>query len=203
MKRSVPFSTHQAPRRHARFLWFFIAIVVCLGLLGIWYKARQKSLGTIIIGEPIFHTEGEEKIESIIQYQGKFFTFLYPSSFEPRLDDQDVKFPILERQLLSRSDLEGQKIAIVVQEHTGNQLSEYGAYRLREERPEVYSKEKFEKNGLEWTLFTTKSSVFESGAFVLLNRKVVSIVFSSPFQMRELQDELLKLISTFEVRSNL
>lgn len=169
---------------------------ILIGLF--WWWMGQKSIGTITTPLPA-ETDPTVTLPRLTLYQGKYFTFAYPNDFASRLDGQAVNFPMLERALLSRSDVEGQKIAVVVQDTTGYSLEEYGSYRLREMDTEAYTKEKIDIQGQSYTLFMKDSTVFEAGAFWMLGNQVMSIVLSSPIQATGLREELLVLLESLEM----
>lgn len=181
--------------------WYgWLGSCIALGILGslLWWWMDQKSIGTITA--PVQETDTIVATPRLTLYQGKYFTFAYPADFESRLDGKTVNFPILERALLGRSDVEGQKIAVVVQDITGYSLEEYGSYRLREMDTEAYLKEKVEIRGQEYTVFTKESPVFEAGAFWMVGNRVMSIILSSPIQATGLQTELITLLESLEMR---
>lgn len=178
-----------------RWLGGCVVLGILIGLF--WWWMSQKSIGTITT--PLPETDTTPVIPNLTLYQGKYFTFAYPDDFESRLDGQAVNFPLLERTLLSRNDIEGQKIAVVVQDTAGYSLDEYASYRLREMDTEAYTKEKVEIQGQNYTVFTKDSAVFEAGAFWMIGNRVMSIVLSSPIQATGLRSELLTLLESLKM----
>lgn len=176
-------------------------LVLCLGgiIVLIWFFAHRKSVGEIMPPQEV-QTQTRDESITTSQYEGKYFTFRHEGGFERRFDQNDVKFPLLERQFLARTDVEGQKIAVAVQDKGTSSLEEHSAYRLRQLEHTVYEEEKYEKNGLSYTLFIKNSPVFEAGAFFEFDQKVASIVLSSPTQATGLREELLTLLDTLTLQ---
>lgn len=177
--------------------WLGGCIILGALIAFLWWWMGQKSIGTITA--PAQEANTTVTPPRLTLYQGKYFTFAYPDDFESRLDGQAVNFPLLERTLLSRNDIEGQKIAVVVQDTAGYSLGEYASYRLREMDTEAYLKEKVEIQGQNYTVFTKDSTVFEAGAFWMIGNRVMSIVLSSPIQATGLRSELLTLLESLQM----
>jgi hypothetical protein len=177
--------------------WLGGCAILGVLMVFLWWWMGQKSIGTITT--PLSGTDTAPVIPNLTLYQGKYFTFSYPDDFESRLDGQAVNFPLLERALLSRNDVEGQKIAVVVQDTAGYSLEEYASYRLREIDTKAYLKEKVEIQGQNYTVFTKDSTVFEAGAFWMIDNRVMSIVLSSPIQATGLRSELLSLLESLQM----
>lgn len=187
-------SSLKNPWKHRIFfgVLFFVMIVF------LWSLTQRKSVGTITLPQAsIAMPDGKGTASE--RYEGKYFTFIYPHQFELRLPHTPVKWPMLEQALLVRTDVEGKKIAVHVQEMDNYSLEEYGSYRLRTLDTDTYTQEKIEKNGLDMTLFTKSTPVFEIGSFWQQGNKVISIVISSPLKITGLREELLILLDSLQV----
>lgn len=149
-------------RRPVIFLMLFFAFALAIAFL--WWIFQRPSQGTITITPP------NEKIDPADpnhrkRYQGKYITFTYPYDFHRREEVETVKFPLLERLYLSRSDIEGRKIALTLQDNSNNSFDEYSSFRIRRNDPDTYKEEKVERNGLNTVFFTKSTSVYEVGVF--------------------------------------
>lgn len=181
--------------------WLFIVIIFILfGITAVflWWLFNQPSQGSITRSQ-----EPEEKKDLSNpahrkRYQGKYFTFTYPYDFNRREENESVKAPILERLFLSRNDIEGRKIALTLQDNTGNSFEEYGSFRIRKVDPAVYQEEIIERNGETVVFFTKSTVVFEVSAFFHRQNQVMSITVSSPTTQKGLREEVFSVLDSFE-----
>jgi hypothetical protein len=192
-----PATTEEKPRQKRWVLFLVSFLAVAAISLFLWWFFRQKSYGSVSVAptapEPIDYAAPEHRKE----YRGKYITFSYPSDFTRREENESVKYPLLERIYLSKSDIEGRKIALTVQDNTGYSFDEYSSFRIRRAEPSVYHEEKIEKNGLKSVLFTKNSVVFEVSAFFYSDNQVASITVSSPTTLSGLQEEVSALLDSF------
>lgn len=177
------------------FVAIFFAIVITISFL--WWFSQRPSQGTIVI---IPATEKIDPAETNHRkrYQGKYLTFTYPYDFERRGEGETVKYPLLERVYLSRDDIEGRKIALTLQDNSGNSFEEYSSFRIRRNDFHTYTEEKVERNGLDTVFFMKTTSVYEVGAFFHHGSRVVAIVVSSPITQNGLREELETVLDSFE-----
>lgn len=189
---SQPLKRRHRLRYTVAFLLLGIFIIVIL-----WWVFRQPSHGTIVI-IPAAEQSDQSDPAQRERYAGKYITFTYPSDFERRAEVETVKHPLLERVYLSRSDIEGRKIALTVQDNTGYAFEEYGSLRMRRNDSGVYHEELIERNGLNAVLFTKMQSVFEVSVFFRQGNRVVSLVVSSPTMQNGLREEVESVLDTVE-----
>ncbi len=177
----------------AGIVFFIIALVVTF----LWWLSQRPAQGTVTVAltpEPGDSVDLKQRT----RYEGKYLTFTYPHDFERRKEAEAVKFPLLERVYLSRGDIEGRKIALTLQDNSGNSFEEYSSFRIRRNDSSVYAEDRTERNGLDTVFFTKASSVFEVGAFFHRGNQVVAIVVSSPTTQNGLREELESLLDSFE-----
>lgn len=192
--------TKQKDRQKRRTALFWTSVVI-MGVLalgfGWWWVMQQKSLGviTVMTAPELPQTEEAVRFE---RYDGHFFSFLHQAGYRPYYPSNEGKFPILERQWLIHTGLEGRKIAIVVQDAAGSTLDEYASYRLRDMDKKAYTKEKLVQAGTAYTLFTKHEPVYEAGVFWQEKNRIMSIVLSSPVQTSDLRAELEHTLETLE-----
>ncbi|MFZ1627157.1 MAG: hypothetical protein WAT81_05140 [Candidatus Moraniibacteriota bacterium] len=177
--------------------WAAFLMVTVVLLLFLWWLFTRPSRGTISVAPAPEKTDFSAP-EHRQSYQGKYFTFNYPSDFNRQEESETVKYPLLERLLLSRSDIEGRKIALMLQDNTGNTFEEYSSFRIRQSEPSIYREENVTRNGLRVVLFTKETSVFEVGAFFGRGNQVMSIVVSSPTTTKGLHEEVLAILDSFQ-----
>lgn len=184
---------HKPKKR--KLLFFILIFPLCLSLvLFLWWLFQRKSYGSVTV-RTVPVVSPQEGAQTQAQYRGKFVRFDYSNDYTKK-PDIDLKKPLLERLYLARTDIEGQKIALMVQA-VDYPLAEYSSFRIRADDPKTYVQEKIVRNGLNMTLFTKNFRVFEVGAFLIQSGKVASIVVSSPTQMEGLREELLAILDTF------
>lgn len=196
---SLQFQNSLSKINHQFKPWIFgglvLLSVMTIGLI-LWYWSSQKSIGQITTYPTVLPKKQKISLNQI-SYQGKYFTFSYPQGFEMESKKQPVKFPVLERQLWTKNDLNGQKIALVVQDQGTASLEENSSYQWRNLNKKAYLKENLEKLGLSITLFTESTQTpFEVDAFWLLGHNIVSIVVSSPTKNEGLRELLLGILDT-------
>ncbi|QQR78618.1 MAG: hypothetical protein IPJ68_06135 [Candidatus Moraniibacteriota bacterium] len=187
-----------AHRRPSRRLVYWLVVLVLLSLIlwFLWWLFQRPSHGTVSIAPAVEKTDYADP-DHRKRYQGKFFTFTYPYDFNRREEVETVKHPLLERVYLSRSDIEGRKIAFTLQDNSGYAFEEYSSFRMRANDPATYRQEKIEINGLNAVIFTKITSVFEESAFFQNNNRVMSVVVSSPTTQNGLREELVAIFDSF------
>lgn len=180
--------------------WLCLAlfvVLICLGIAFLWWFFRQPSYGTITSSaSPVKEEQNDPNHRK--RYQGKYMTFTYPYDYRRQEAVEAVNYPLLERVYLSRSDVEGRKIALTIQDNTGNRFEEYSSLRIRQDDPKTYQREKIERNGVVAVLFSKNTVVFEKSIFFSRGNDVVSLVMSSPTTENGLREEVLTLFESFE-----
>ncbi|MEP7162244.1 MAG: hypothetical protein ABI747_00560 [Candidatus Moraniibacteriota bacterium] len=182
-----------------KYLWeglIFLSLAIGVSL---FWLSQGKSYGVVHSVPMPKALPGTVLPTDTTRYLGKNITFLYPLSFQPHEWEKMVKKPLLESFFASESDfLTGQSLALMVQENPTNSLDDFSAHAFRDKSPKIYEKEKIEKNGLKITLFTKNTPVYETGAFFIGERKVVSLVISSSVSLPETRKKLLSILETVE-----
>ncbi|MFA9262836.1 MAG: hypothetical protein ACEQSB_05840 [Undibacterium sp.] len=174
-----------------------IVVVLGIGIFFLWWLFNRPSQGVITAGEVPQKTDFSDPAHRK-RYQGKYFTFTYPYDFDRREENENVKPPLLERLFLARNDIEGRKIALTLQDNSGNSFEEYSSFRIRRADPTVYREETIERNGENITLFTKETIVFEVAAFFHRGNRVFSLVVSSPTTENGLREEVFAALDSFE-----
>lgn len=201
MEEKIETKEQSESRSQKRWLiWGIIFIIIALGATFLWWLFLRPSQGMIqavaVPEKTDLSTPGQAS------YQGKYFTFRYASDFSIRDEGNSVKHPLLERIYLSRNDIEGRKIAIILQDNSGNAFEEYSSFRIRRTDRDVYREEQGKRNGLSVTFFTKETRVYEVGAFFSRGNQVVSMVVSSPTTVKGLREEVEALLDSFQWKEN-
>lgn len=195
---SLEIPTHQAVGKRRVLARRFGVAIVIFGVLGwfFWWWFGHPATGIIskeVPPDPVeLTTEGKTKT-----YSGKYFTFLYPASFNELSFSDSIKPSLIERAYWSTSDFQSEKLALVYQDIGNFSLSEYPGYRMRTLDPKTYQSEKIEKNGISATLFTKNESVFEVAAFLGKKGSAVSLVASSPVALTGLREDILVALDSW------
>ena len=173
-----------------------IVLLVCFA----WWIFGRKSHGIITHdGKPASLASSPEESRTV--YDGKYFTFTYPESYTRRLENEAVKYPLLERVFLMNDSLQGQKIALTVQETDSSTLSEYASYRIRKDQSVVYTEEIVEHMGRKVVLLKKKNNSPEIALFFQEKNHVVSIVFSSILASEEVEREARVFLESFRLKN--
>lgn len=183
------------PRRR-RFCLFLFGILVLLVVLGVsWWWMRQKSVGVTRV-QVSSEAERVEEIVKEAHYQGQYFTLAYPGDYELRTEGEGPAYPVLERLLLFRSNVEGRKIVGLVQEVGPGLLEEYPHFQVRSMDGETYTRENVKVNGKSYIFFSKQNAVYEVGAFWQVATRAYSLVVSSPLRSEGLREELVKILES-------
>lgn len=198
MEEDLIVQSDRKPEKWRRSVIFVVIFIVLASIIAfLWWLFQRPSQGTIVT-VPASEEIDPAHPDHRKRYQGKYITFTYPYDFQRREEVEAVKHPLLERIYLSRSDIEGRKIALTLQDNSGNSFEEYSSFRIRRNDPGTYVEEKVERNGLDAVFFTKTTSVYEIGAFFHRGNQVVALVVSSPTTQNGLREELEALIDSFE-----
>ncbi len=195
-EKSAVLTAEKNQKKWLIFAILFIAVVIAT--LFFWWRFNQPSHGSInAVGIPKESVNLSDPAHRK-QYQGKYFTFTYPYDFNRREENEAVNFPLLERLFLARNDIEGRKIALTLQDNSGNTFEEYGSFRIRRADPAMYQEESLERNGETIVFFTKATSVFEVSTFFHRGNQVMSITVSSPTTLNGLREEAMAVLDSFQ-----
>lgn len=197
--------SQSTPHLFQRRKWFIISLLIfSLLAVGVWTWLEkyfeEKSKGKITREDPGNIRDNLVSPHNRKGYQGKYVSFSYPSEYVRRTENEDVKFPLQERLLFTRTDVEGRKISVVVSDLDHNPLEEYGAYRIRKDNPKEYQVEEVRKNDQKGIMFTRERSIFEVGIFLQHKNQGASIIVSSPTTQEGLREEAELLWESFSWR---
>lgn len=190
-------SQPEVPTRR-RLPWVRLMLVfVLVGLvILVWWWSRQKAVGTTAV-QPAPQQEGTPAGQ-LERYEGTWARFSYSAAYEHRGQEESVAFPLLERAIFARGDVEGRKLVFLVQDITSLSLEEYPGYRARTLDKEAYQKHQSTVNGKQVTFFLKDTTVFEAGAFWQEGSRAYSLVVSSPIRSTGLREELESIVESLE-----
>jgi hypothetical protein len=197
MEEDFAIQSDSKPKKWRRSVIISLAIIGIAAVVAIlWWLFQRPSQGTITIA-PAAEKINPADPANRRQYSGKYFTFSYPADFQRREENESVSFPLLERVFLSRSDVEGRKIALLLQDNADYRFEEYSSFRIRQNDPATYREARIERNGLSAVIFTKETSVFEVSAFIVRGKRVLSVAVTSPISVKGLEEELFLALDSF------
>jgi hypothetical protein len=139
-----------------------------------------------------------DKAKEPKKYHGKYLTFSYPGNYQELTHTTSEEKPIRENIFLFATDLEGQKIAVVVEERETGDFEESPSFQMRLLKSKEYEKEPILVNGFRGFVFEKNTQVFEETAFVRRENFIISISLSSPLNLEGLNKELMDILRTLE-----
>ena len=201
---------------------FWIMIIILLAGIFLIYLSQQPAIGTIKVLTPSHITEPKnenestrekerrqfaEKAEKIGEdeagkagfgnYNGKYFSFRYPNSYELKTTESSSS-GILEKVIFLGSGISTSKLTVMVTEIiNANSLAEVSAIQLRRLRPETYQEKSLDLLGKKGVLFEKKVSSFEKTAFFLEKPIIFSIALTSANINSDLDDDFDFILKEF------
>jgi hypothetical protein len=194
--------------------WKYVILITLLfvGAYIIWLFMQRPSVADIRVGIKESSVDISKNKEPK-KYHGKYLTFSYPGDYQelthttPEEKPARSSYansvaggPIKENIFLSAIDLEGQKIAVVVEERATGNFEESPSFQMRLLKPKEYKKEPISENGFKGFLFKKNTQVFEETAFVRKENFIISVSLSSPMNIEGLNKALMDVLRTLEWR---
>lgn len=186
-------------QKHSR-LWIYVTLILLL-LFGIvyliWFYLQKPVVADIRVGarKP---SADMDKAKEPKQYYGRYLTFTYSGVYEEKVHTTPEEGPVKESILLSATDLEGQKIAIVVEEREGGDFETSPSFQMRLLKPKEYEKEPIMTNGFRGFLFKKNTQVFEETAFVRKENFIITVSLTSPMNIDGLNMELMNVLRSLK-----
>lgn len=182
--------------------WIFVLLILLLlfgGAYVLWGFLQQPVVGTVGVVEQVLTPTGEsESPEAEKQYQGTYLTFTYPATYEEKRRDNPFSEVIQESVFFAAKDIEGQKIAMVVEERTERTFEASPAFQMRMNNAQEYTRKPLALSGLEGFIFTKESQVYEVTAFFRHNTQLVTLSLTSPFTLDGLEKTLLAILESLK-----
>lgn len=199
-QKSTTPNIEENPKKKSRF-WKYVALIILLLLFGIayiiWLYLQKPVVADIRVGarEP---SADMDKVKEQKQYHGRYVTFTYPGVYEEKVHTTPNEGSVKESIFLSATDLEGQKIAVVVEEREIGNFEESPSFQMRLLKSQEYGKEPIAINGFKGFLFKKNTQVFEETAFVRKENFIISVSLSSPMNIEGLNKELIDVLQSLE-----
>lgn len=192
--------TNNVPsRKGGKISLFLFGVVLFSGALyAAWLFLQKPAVGVIRTGTLSAKDEGFEQGKERKRFGGTHFSFSYPGTYAEKSHSLPTSGPIKEALFLSAADLEGRKIALVVEERKGGGLDASPSFQMRANDPKTYERSSLKQEGLDIVLFTKNSPVFEQTAFFQKNDLVASIAVTSPLRLDALLGDLDDIFQDFE-----
>jgi hypothetical protein len=196
-KEKIPQEENQPSQKRSRF-WIFLLLGLCifLGIIYIiWLYLQKPAIGDIRVSTVVSVKDTDKEKESK-QFTGKYVSFSYPTGYEEKTHTTPVKGPVKENIFLSMKDLEGKKIAVVVEERENGQFEASPGYLMRVNKPKEYEKENISLGGYKGVIFRKNTVVFERTFYLRDESFIVTISTTSPMSAETLEQELFALIES-------
>lgn len=198
-KQTTP-NEKENPKKKSRF-WKYVVLIILILLFVvayiIWLLIQTPNVADIRVGikEP---SEDIVKNKEPKLYQGKYLSFSYPGDYQELTHTTPEEKPVRETIFLSATDLEGQKIAIVVEERETGDFEESPSFQMRLLKPKEYVKESISENGFRGFIFKKNTQVFEETAFVRKENFIITVFLTSPMNIEGLNKALFDVLWTLK-----
>lgn len=196
-EKEISQSEAESSKKRKRF-WIFLFIGLCtlFGILyAIWWYLQRPAVGEIRMNTVVTERNIDEEKKKT-QYEGKYLTFLYETVYKEKSHTLPVKGPIKESIFLSSSDLEGKKLAIVVEERENGDFEASPGFQIRLHKPKEYERKDISITGYKGVLFIKNTVVFEQTFFLHDGNFVVTLSVTSPMSGEALGQELSDCIDS-------
>ena len=188
-------------KRHRGVVLFLLvgAFIVLAGYF-FWRFLEKPAVGTI---HPVILPKEPEQLvvrDEIRPYTGKYVDFSYSADYFEKHHETPPSGPIQELIIFSGSGVADREFVLTVEDREGTDLFASPSVQMRSNKPKEYDKEAFSVHNVRGLLFTKKSQVYEQGAFFFKQGMLMSLVVSSPMTLDGLQDEVMKIVKSVEVK---
>lgn len=184
--------------RHSKVVLFlFIMLLIFGSLYFLWQFLQRPVVGIVGAGKTVSKESSATDTEQL-EYQGKYLRFPYPGLYVEKMHELPVKGPVKESIFLSADDVEGKKIAVVVEERKEMVLKASPSFQMRLNKPKEYSKTMIPLDGFDGFIFEKNSQVFEQTAFFFHKGLLVSISVTSPFKIDGLKEGLIDILKSIQ-----
>lgn len=186
-------------KRRRKVIFSLFGVILFGALCFLWFFLRKTSVGVIRVGTP--PNRSVEQGKGLKRFVGKYVSFSYPGAYVEKMHDFPIKGPVKESIFLSVADIEGRKIAIVVEEREGGDFEASPSFQMRLDTPKEYDQEPVSVSGRSGFLFKKNSQVFERTFFFHDKDFVVSVSSTSPFSAEDLERDLFAVIGSLRLRA--
>lgn len=191
----------EKPKKRSRLLVY--SVLIALFFFGIvyivWLFLQEPVIGEVRIMKKEL-TEDRNSTKKQKQYQGEYLTFSYPGIYAEKAHEIFVDGPVKESIFLSAADIEGKKLAIVVEEREGGDFAASSSFQMRSNKPTEYDQKPVSIGGQSGILFKKDTQMFERIFFLHSEDFLISISATSPFSAESLEQELFSIIGSIRFR---
>lgn len=152
-------------KRKITFAFFLVASIFCI-VVFCFFFFRGPAVGTVSKKEAGISRE-EISVESKVkEFRGTYFSLSLPESFEEKRNEvSGGNGNILEQVFFSESNVDGRKLAIVVERRPAGGIPELSAVAFRELYPKLYARETISVGSRRVVLFIKDERVYEVTGF--------------------------------------
>lgn len=137
-----------------------------------------------------------DKISEIKTYPGQYVSFTYSGIYAEKSHEIPTSGPVKESIFLSALEVEGQKIAVVVEERETGNFEESPSFQMRENESSKYPKERRTIGDWRGWLFSKDTQVFERTFFTRDQNFLISVSVTSPISAKNLDQELSNVVGS-------
>lgn len=176
---------------------FFIMIAIAVAVF--IFLFRGPAVGTVSKKEADISREEIPVEKKVKEFRGTYFSLSLPESFEEKRNEvSGGNGNILEQVFFSESNVDGRKLAIVVERRPTGGILELSAVAFRELYPKLYARETVSIGSRRVILFTKEEIVYEVTGFFEEGDLAASVsVTSAVLRPEKIKDFFFEEVKNF------
>lgn len=176
---------------------FFIMIAIAVAVF--IFLFRGPAVGTVSKKEADISREEIPVEKKVKEFRGTYFSLSLPESFEEKRNEvSGGNGNILEQVFFSESNVDGRKLAIVVERRPTGGIPELPAVAFRELYPKLYARETVSIGSRRVILFTKEEIVYEVTGFFEEGDLAASVsVTSAVLRPEKIKDFFFEEVKNF------
>lgn len=169
------------------FLFIFLVVIFLCGSIVLILFFRGPAIGTVSKKEPDVFREEIPIEKKVKEFRGTSFLFLLPESFEEKRHEtfDGNSGNILEQVFFSEGNVDGRKIAVVIERRPAGGIRELSAVAFRMLHPETYAYESMLFGDRRGSLFVKDEAVYEVTGFFEEGDHIASVSITSAVLLPE------------------
>lgn len=184
------------------FLFIFFVVIFSCGIIFLIFLFHCPAVGRVLEKEADISLE-EILIEKKVKvFHGTYFSLSLPESFEEKrhtVSDDSFEGNILEQVFFSEGNVDGRKIAVVVERRPTGGIREISAVAFRTLHPDTYAREEMLVGEWHTSLFTKGDAVYEVTGFFEKGDYIVSVsVTSAVMRPEKIKEFFFETVKNFE-----
>lgn len=184
------------------FLFIFFVVIFLCGSALLIFLFRGPAVGTVVKKEADISREEIPVEQKVKEFRGTYFSLSLPESFEEKrheVSDEVSEGNIFEQVYFSESNLDGRKLAVVVDRKPPGGLAELSASAFRKLHPEIYTHEVASIGDRRVSIFTKDETVYEITGFFEEHNLAASVsVTSAVLRPEKIKDFFFETMKGFE-----